>query len=347
MTEPQDGHAVPQQRLTAVAPGRNARVVVTRKLPDQVEAGMQRLFSTRLNAADTPFGREELVAALAEADVLVPTITDVLDAEAIAAAGPQLRLIANFGAGTNHIDIKAASARGITVTNTPGVLNEDTADMTLALILGVMRRIGEGQRAIEEGTWPGWSPSYLMGRRLAGKKLGIIGMGRVGLAVARRARAFGFEIHYHNRRPVDTSIAGELQATYWDSIDRLIAHMDVISLHAPLTPATYHILSARRLRLIRPDAYVINTARGELIDETALADLLEEGRIAGVGLDVFEREPQVPARLARHPRAFLMPHLGSATLETRVEMGERVIINIRTFLDGHTPPDMVLPTDID
>ena len=322
---------------------KSAQVIVSRKLPQPVEEAMLRLFDVSLNEADQAFSREELIKAVQTARVFVPTITDQIDKEIIDAAGPQLKLIANFGAGVNHIDVKAATARGILVTNTPGVLSEDTADMTLALILGVMRRIGEGQHAIEKGEWPGWSPSYLMGSRLAGKKLGIVGMGRIGLAVARRAKGFGLKIHYHNRRPVDDTIAEELHATYWDSLDRMLAHMDVISLHAPLTPATFHILSARRLALIQPHAYIVNTARGELIDEAAMAQLLEDGKIAGAGLDVFEHEPKVTESLVNNPRAFLMPHLGSATIETRVGMGERVIINIRAFLDNHTPPDRVIP----
>ena len=329
--------------MLGTATNSTAKVIVTRKMPDAVQANMRRLFNVDLNETDEAFSREKLIHALHTADILVPTITDNLSREALKMAGPQLKLIASFGAGVNHIDVKAATERGILVTNTPGVLSEDTADMTLALILGVMRRIGEGQHAIEKGEWPGWSPSYMMGTSLSGKNLGILGMGRIGLAVARRARGFGLKIHYHNRRAVDEAIADELEATYLPELDEMLPEMDVISVHAPLTPETHHMLDARRIDMLKPHSYVINTARGELIDEAALAKALTDNRIAGVGLDVFEREPEVTASLINNPRAFLMPHLGSATVETRVGMGERVIINVRAFLDGHTPPDRVLP----
>lgn len=329
--------------MPGTATNSTAKVIVTRKMPDAVQANMRRLFNVDLNETDEAFSREKLIHALQTADILVPTITDNLSREVLEMAGPQLKLIASFGAGVNHIDVKAATERGILVTNTPGVLSEDTADMTLALILGVMRRIGEGQHAIEKGEWPGWSPSYMMGTSLSGKNLGILGMGRIGLAVARRARGFGLKIHYHNRRAVDEAIADELEATYWPELDEMLPEMDVISVHAPLTPETHHMLDARRIDMLKPHSYVINTARGELIDEAALAKALTDNRIAGVGLDVFEREPEVTASLINNPRAFLMPHLGSATVETRVGMGERVIINVRAFLDGHTPPDRVLP----
>jgi lactate dehydrogenase-like 2-hydroxyacid dehydrogenase len=322
---------------------RKPKVIVTRKLPDPVETRMRELFDTELNLTDEPMGREALEAAVARADVLAPTITDKIDAALLAKAGPQLKLIANFGAGVDHIDVTAATERGITVTNTPGVLTEDTADLTLALIMAVARRIVEGANVTQAGEFRGWTPTWMLGRRITGKRLGIIGMGRIGQAVARRARAFGLQIHYHNRKPVSVRIAEELEATYWESLDQMLARMDVISVHSPHTPATYHLLSARRLKLLQPHAIVINTARGEIIDENALADLLAEGKIAGVGLDVFEFEPAINPKLLRQPNAVLLPHLGSATIEGRIDMGEKVIINIRTWMDGHRPPDRVSP----
>jgi lactate dehydrogenase-like 2-hydroxyacid dehydrogenase len=323
---------------------RKPKVIVTRKLPDPVETRMRELFDTELNLTDEPMGREALEAAVARADVLAPTITDKIDAALLAKAGPQLKLIANFGAGVDHIDVTAATERGITVTNTPGVLTEDTADLTLALIMAVARRIVEGANVTQAGEFRGWTPTWMLGRRITGKRLGIIGMGRIGQAVARRARAFGLQIHYHNRKPVSVRIAEELEATYWESLDQMLARMDVISVHSPHTPATYHLLSARRLKLLQPHAIVINTARGEIIDENALADLLAEGKIAGVGLDVFEFEPAINPKLLRQPNAVLLPHLGSATIEGRIDMGEKVIINIRTWMDGHKPPDRVIPS---
>jgi lactate dehydrogenase-like 2-hydroxyacid dehydrogenase len=323
---------------------RKPKVIVTRKLPDPVETRMRELFDTELNLTDQPMDRERLEAAVLRADVLAPTITDKIDAALLAKAGPQLKLIANFGAGVDHIDVTAATERGITVTNTPGVLTEDTADLTLALIMAVARRIVEGANVTQAGDFRGWTPTWMLGRRVTGKRLGIIGMGRIGQAVARRARAFGLQIHYHNRKPVSVRIAEELEATYWESLDQMLARMDIISVHSPHTPATYHLLSARRLKLLQPHAIVINTARGEIIDENALADLLAEGKIAGVGLDVFEFEPAINPKLLRLPNAVLVPHMGSATIEGRVEMGEKVIINIRTFLDNHKPPDRVLPS---
>ncbi len=320
-------------------------VIITRKLPDAVETRMCELFETRLNVDDHPFSREELAAAMAEADVLVPTVTDRIDADLIEQAGKRLKLIANFGVGVDHIDVEAATAHGITVTNTPDVLTEDTADMTMALILAVMRRLVEGADIIrrEGNRWPGWSPTWMLGRRLGGKRLGIIGMGRIGQALARRARAFGMQVHYHNRRRVHPDIEAELGATYWESLDQMLSRMDVISVNCPHTPATYHLLSARRLKLIQPHAIIVNTARGEIIDEDALAQMLADGRIAGVGLDVFEHEPAVNPKLLECRNAVLLPHMGSATHEARHEMGEKVIVNIRAFWDGHTPPDQVLP----
>jgi glyoxylate reductase len=330
-----------------MAKRKKPQVVVTRKLPDSVETRMRELFEVELNLDDRPMTQAELVKAAQRADVLVPTVTDEIDAKVIDQAGEGLKLIANFGNGVDNIDVPAAHKRGITVTNTPGVLTEDTADMTMALILAVPRRLAEGLEILEHGKWQGWSPTWMLGHRIWGKRLGIIGMGRIGTAVARRARAFGMSVHYYNRRRVAARIEEELDATYWDSLDQMLARMDIVSVNCPHTPATYHLLSARRLKLIRPEAYVVNTARGEVIDENALTKLIDAGEIAGAGLDVFEHEPAVNPRLVRLARAgkvVILPHMGSATVEGRVDMGEKVIINIRTFIDGHKPPDRVLPS---
>ena len=323
---------------------RKPKVVVTRKLPDPVETRMRELFDTELNLEDAPMSAAALASALQKAEVLVPTITDRIDAKVIAAAGEKLKLIANFGAGVDHIDVTAATDKGITVTNTPGVLTDDTADLTMGLIMAVSRRVVEGAEVIRDGGFHGWSPTWMLGRRIGGKRLGIIGMGRIGQALARRARAFGLSIHYHNRKPVGPRIAEELEATYWESLDQMLARMDFISVNCPHTPATYHLLSARRLKLIRPHAILINTARGEIIDESALAGMLEAGEIAGAGLDVFEHEPAVNPKLLKLPNVVLLPHMSSATIEGRVDMGEKVIVNIRTWMDGHKPPDRVIPS---
>lgn len=322
-------------------------VVITRKLPDQVETRMRELFDARLNLEDRPLSQAELVAAVKEADVLVPTITDIIDDSLLAQAGDQLKLIANYGNGTDHIDVAAAGEKGITVTNTPNVLTEDTADMTLALMLAVPRRLTEGAALLRKGgKWAGWSPTWMLGRRIWGKRLGIVGMGRIGTAVARRAKAFGISIHYHNRHRVAPMIEDELEATYWDSLDQMLARMDIISVNCPSTPATFHLLSARRLALMQPAAYLVNTARGDIVDEDALIRMIEEGKLAGAGLDVFAREPSVNKRLLRLAelgKVVILPHMGSATIEGRIDMGEKVIINIRTLFDGHRPPDRVLP----
>jgi glyoxylate reductase len=325
-------------------PRKKPLVVVTRKLPDVVETRMRELFETRLNEADRPFSQAEMVEAVKTADVVVPTVTDRIDSAVLSQAGPNLKLIANFGNGVDNIDVVTANNRGITVTNTPGVLTEDTADMTMALILGVPRRMAEGIKVLEHGEWTGWSPTWMLGHRIWGKRLGIIGMGRIGQAVARRAKAFGMSIHYHNRRRVAEAVEEALEATYWDSLDQMLARMDVVSVHCPHTPATYHLLSARRLKLMKPDAYIVNTARGEVIDEAALIRQLEAGQLAGAGLDVFEHEPAVNPKLVASDKVVLLPHMGSATVEGRVDMGEKVIINIKTFMDGHRPPDRVLPS---
>ncbi|MBK9080824.1 MAG: D-glycerate dehydrogenase [Rhizobiales bacterium] len=328
-------------------PRKKPLVVVTRKLPESVETRMCELFDTRLNIEDRPMTPAELVEAMKTADVLVPTVTDRIDAHLIAQAGEQMKLIANFGNGVDNIDVTSALRRGVTVTNTPGVLTDDTADMTMALIMAVSRRIVEGAATVPSGEWNGWSPTWMLGHRITGKRLGIVGMGRIGQAVARRAKAFGLSIHYHNRKRVPDHVEEELEATYWESLDQMLARMDIVTIHCPHTPATYHLLSPRRLKYLRPQAIVVNTARGEIIDENALIRMLEHGELAGAGLDVFEHEPAVNPKLvdlARSGRVTLLPHMGSATIEGRIDMGEKVIVNIKTFMDGHRPPDRVLPS---
>ncbi|MBS9719234.1 D-glycerate dehydrogenase [Tianweitania sp. BSSL-BM11] len=325
-------------------------VVLTRKLPDPVETRMRELFDARLNEDDRILSQPELVAAVGEAQVLVPTVRDRIDAAVIAQAGPNLKLIANYGNGVDNVDVAAAAARGITVTNTPNVLTEDTADMTMALIMAVPRRLAEGANILHtQGKWAGWSPTWMLGRRLGGKRLGIVGMGRIGTAVARRAKAFGLSIHYHNRKHVSAAVEDELEATYWESLDQMLARMDIISVNCPSTPATFHLLSARRLALMQPTAYLVNTARGDIVDETALIGMIQDGKLAGAGLDVFEQEPVVNpklVKLANKGKVVLLPHMASATIESRIDMGEKVIINIRAFLDGHRPPDRVLPNRV-
>ncbi|MCL5777592.1 D-glycerate dehydrogenase [Limibaculum sp. FT325] len=319
-------------------------VVVTRKLPDAVETRMRELFEVRLNDDDHAMTEAELAEAMRTADVLVPTVTDRIDQKLLAQAGERLKLIANYGAGFDHIDVETARARGILVSNTPGVLTEDTADMTMALILAVPRRLAEGIHLMQSGDWQGWSPTAIMGHRIWGKRLGIVGMGRIGQAVARRARAFGLQIHYHNRRRLHESVEEALEATWWESLDQMLARMDIVSVNCPHTPGTFHLLSARRLALMKKTAYIVNTARGEIIDENALTRMLVKGELAGAGLDVFEHEPGVNPRLMGLPNVVLLPHMASATIEGRLDMGEKVIINIKTFADGHRPPDQVLPS---
>ncbi|QEX20071.1 D-glycerate dehydrogenase [Hypericibacter terrae] len=319
-------------------------VVVTRKLPDPIETRMMELFDVRLNVDDRPLTQADLVEAAKTADVLVPTVTDRIDSAVLSQASPKLRLIASFGTGVDHIDLASARQRGITVTNTPGVLTEDTADMTMTLILAVPRRLAEGERLIRSGQWKGWGPTSMLGHRIWGKRLGIVGMGRIGTAVARRARGFGLAVHYHNRRRVHPDLEAELEATYWESLDQMLARMDIISINCPHTPATYHLLSARRLKLLPRHTYIVNTSRGEVIDENALARMLVQGELGGAGLDVFEHEPAVNPKLLKLDNVVLLPHMGSATVEGRIDMGEKVIINIKTFADGHKPPDRVLET---
>jgi glyoxylate reductase len=325
------------------APQKKPVVVVTRKLPDVVETRMCELFDTRLNVEDKPLSQAQLVEAVKTADVLVPTVTDRIDRAVLTQAGPRLRLIANFGTGVDNIDLDTARNRGILVTNTPGVLTEDTADMTMALILAVPRRLAEGAAYMRDPAtkWSGWSPTWMLGHRIYGKRLGIIGMGRIGQAVARRARAFGLQIHYHNRRRLPEDTEQEFEATFWESLDQMLTRVDIVSVNCPHTPATYHLLSARRLKLLKPSAYIVNTARGEVVDENELARLLETGAVAGAGLDVFEQEPAVNPRLLASDRVIALPHMSSATIEGRVDMGEKVIINIKAFSDGHAPPDRV------
>jgi glyoxylate reductase len=325
------------------APLKKPIVVVTRKLPDAVETRMCELFDTRLNVEDKPLSQAQLVEAAKIADVLVPTVTDRIDRSVLTQAGPRLRLIANFGTGVDNVDLDTARNRGILVTNTPGVLTEDTADMTMALILAVPRRLAEGAAYMRDPAtkWSGWSPTWMLGHRIYGKRLGIIGMGRIGQAVARRAKAFGLQIHYHNRRRLPEDVETEFEATFWESLDQMLTRVDIVSVNCPHTPATYHLLSARRLRLMKPSAYLVNTARGEVVDENELARLLETGALAGAGLDVFEHEPAVNPRLLASDRVVALPHMSSATIEGRIDMGEKVIVNIKAYADGHAPPDRV------
>ncbi|MFC2970159.1 2-hydroxyacid dehydrogenase [Acidimangrovimonas pyrenivorans] len=324
-------------------PAQRLSVVVTRRLPEVVETRMKELFDVELRDPDTKMTREELAAAMRRADVLVPCVTDQIDASLLAQAGEKLKLIANYGAGIDHIDIASARQRGVLVSNTPGVVTEDTADMTIALMLAVTRRIPEGLALMQSGKWEGWAPTAMMGGRIGGKRLGILGMGRIGQAVARRARAFGMQIHYHNRKRVRPEIEEELEATYWESLDQMVSRMDIVSVNCPHTPSTFHLLNARRLKLMKPSAVIVNTSRGEVIDENALTRGLRAGEIAGAGLDVFEHGHEINPRLRELQNVVLLPHMGSATVEGRVEMGEKVIINIKTFADGHRPPDQVVP----
>ena len=325
-------------------PAQRLSVVVTRRLPEVVETRMSELFDVDLRGEDVPMSKAELVAAMARDDVIVPCITDQIDGAMLAQAGERLKLIANYGAGVDHIDVATARQRGVLVSNTPGVMTDDTADMALALILAVLRRLPEGMAVMQESRWEGWAPTAFMGGRVAGRRLGILGMGRIGQAVARRARAFGMQVHYHNRRRLHADSETALEATYWDSLDQMLSRMDVISINCPHTPATFHLLNARRLKLMKPTAVIVNTSRGEVIDENALTSMLRAGEIGGAGLDVFERGREVNPRLRELPNVVLLPHMGSATREGRIEMGEKVLINIKTFADGHRPPDLVVPS---
>ncbi len=324
-------------------PAPRLSVVVTRRLPEVVETRMKELFDVTLSENDRKMSREELAEAIRGCDVLVPAITDTIDQALLAQAGERLKLIANFGAGIDHLDVHTARQRGILVSNTPGVVTEDTADMTMALILAVTRRIPEGLAAMQSGDWDGWSPTAFLGGRVGGRRLGILGMGRIGQAVARRAKAFGMQIHYHNRKRLHPDTETDLEATYWESLDQMVSRMDVISINCPHTPSTFHLMNARRLKLMKPEAVIVNTSRGEVIDENALTRMLRTGEIAGAGLDVFEHGHQINPRLRELGNVVLLPHMGSATVEGRIEMGEKVLINIKTFADGHRPPDLVVP----
>lgn len=325
-------------------PALRLSVVVTRRLPEAVETRMKELFDVELNHDDHKMSRDELVDAMKRADVLVPCVTDRIDATMVAQAGEKLKLIANYGAGVDHIDVSSSRQRGVLVSNTPGVVTEDTADMTIALMLAVTRRIPEGLAHMQAGDWEGWAPTSFLGHRIGGKRLGILGMGRIGQAVARRARAFGMQIHYHNRKKLHPDIEAELEATYWDSLDQMVSRMDVISVNCPHTPSTFHLLNARRLKMLKPEAVIVNTSRGEVIDENALTRALRARKIAGAGLDVFEHGHEINPRLRELPNVVLLPHMGSATVEGRIEMGEKVLVNIKTFADGHRPPDLVVPS---
>lgn len=325
-------------------PSKRLSVVVTRRLPEVVETRMKELFNVRLRDDDTPMTRDELADAMQDNDVLVPTVTDSIDAGLISQAGERLKLIANYGSGVDHIDVATARQRGVLVSNTPGVVTDDTADMTMALILAVTRRIPEGLSLMQGESWEGWAPTALLGGRVAGRRLGILGMGRIGQAVARRATAFGMQVHYHNRRRLRPETEEALEATFWESLDQMVARMDVISVNCPHTPSTFHLMNARRLKLMKPSAVIVNTSRGEVIDENALTRMLRAGDIAGAGLDVYEHGTDINPRLRELKNVVLLPHMGSATLEGRIEMGEKVLLNIKTFEDGHRPPDQVVPS---
>ncbi|PZN93247.1 MAG: D-glycerate dehydrogenase [Alphaproteobacteria bacterium] len=320
------------------------KVIVTRRLPQAVEARMAELFDVELNLGDEPMSQAQLADAARRSDVLVATVTDEVDAAVFSAASEtgKLKLLANFGVGVDHIDLGAARAAKVVVTNTPGVLTDDTADMVMALILSVPRRLAEGEKLVRAGEWHGWSPTGMLGHRITGKRLGIIGMGRIGRAIATRARGFGLTVHYHNRHRLPPEVEGELEATWWDNLDAMLARVDIITINCPHTPETHHLIGAKQFSLMQRQAYIINAARGEIVDENALCEALAAGKIAGAGLDVFENEPAIDQRLMDLPGVVLIPHMGSATFEGRQAMGEKVIANIRVWVDGHRPPDQVL-----
>ncbi len=318
------------------------KVAVTRQLPEPVETRLKELFNVKLSCSHMPMSTKQILDIVKDFDVLVPTIGDRIDSHVIQNSGKRLSLIANYGAGFDHIDVRFANSKNITVTNTPNVLTEDTADMAMALILSVPRRIKEGVKKLQDDDWDGWAPNALLGHRIYGKKLGILGMGRIGQAIARRANAFGIQVHYHNRNRLPTKIEQNLEATFWESLDQMLTRIDFLSINAPHTPATFHLMNARRLKLMKNTSYIINTARGELIDENALTRMLRSGQLAGAALDVFEKGNKINPRLRELENVFLLPHMSSATVEGRIEMGEKVIVNIKTFVDGHTPPDLVL-----
>ncbi len=325
-------------------PSKNLCVVVTRRLPETVEQRLGELFDVRLRNDDTAMDRAALIEAVQTADVLVPTVTDQIDAALLDTAGDQLKLIANYGSGFDNIDVTAARQRGIMVSNTPSVVTEDTADMVMALILGVTRRIPEGMAEMQSGNWGGWAPNAFLGGRMKGRKLGILGMGRIGQAVARRATAFGMDIHYHNRNRLRVEVEQDLGATFWDSLDQMISRVDVVSVNCPHTPATFHLMNARRLKLMKPSSVLINTSRGDVVDENALTRMLRAGEISGAGLDVYAAGQGVNPRLRDLNNVILLPHMSSATVEGRIDMGQRVVVNIKAFEDGHRPPDQVVPS---
>lgn len=318
------------------------RVIVTRRLPDVIEARMAELFDASFSADDRPMTREQLRAAMQQCDVLVPTVTDDLDAGLIQSAGEGLQLIANYGAGVNHIALTAARAKDIIVTNTPGVLTEDTADMTMALIVSVTRRLAEGEKQVRSGQWAGWSPSNMLGHRIGGKALGIVGMGRIGQAVARRARAFGLSVHYHNRHRLPDVVEAEFGAVWHADLDEMLEQIDILTIHTPRNAESENLIDRRRIGLLRPHVYLINASRGGIVDEEALVEALEAGQLAGAGLDVWEFEPQIDPRLLALSNVVMTPHMGSATYEGRIATGERVIANIRMWVGGDRPPDQIL-----
>ena len=320
------------------------KVIITRRLQDRVEKRMRELFNVDLSDAEYPISRQELLSAVKEADILVPTIGDKIDASILSAASSNLKLIANYGAGYDHIDIKTALQRGIIVTNTPSVLTTDTADMTMALILAIPRKLREGHEEMQSGSWKGWSPSAMIGMRITGKKLGILGMGRIGQAIAKRAKAFDLDINYHNRRRLHQNIEESLSATYWENLEEMLSTIDILVVSASLNPSSLYLLDAKRLGRMKQSAYLVNISRGEIIDQKALVRQLKEGRLGGAGLDVYDSEEIIGSDFKRLKNVFLLPHMGSSTLEGRIEMGEKVIINIKTFIDGHRPPDQIVPS---
>ena len=320
------------------------KVIITRRLQDRVENRMKELFNVDLSSAEYPLSKKELLSAVKEADILVPTIGDKIDASILSAAGSNLKLIANYGAGYDHIDVKTALQRGIIVTNTPSVLTTDTADMTMALILAIPRKLREGHEEMQSGNWKGWSPSAMIGMRITGKKLGILGMGRIGQAIAKRAIAFDLDINYHNRRRLHENIEKSLSATYWENLEEMLAAVDILVVSASLNPSSLYLLNAKCLGKMKHSAYIVNISRGEIIDQKALVKQLKNGQLGGAGLDVYDSEEVIGSDFKSLKNVFLLPHMGSSTLEGRIEMGEKVIINIKTYLDGHRPPDQIVPS---
>ena len=320
------------------------KVIITRRLQGRVEKRMRELFNVSLSDAEYPISRQELLSSVKEADILVPTIGDKIDASILSAASSNLKLIANYGAGYDHIDIKTALQRGIIVTNTPSVLTTDTADMTMALILAIPRKLREGHEEMQSGSWKGWSPSAMIGMRITGKKLGILGMGRIGQAIAKRAKAFDLDINYHNRRRLHQNIEEGLSATYWENLEEMLSTIDILVVSASLNPSSLYLLNAKCLGRMKPTAYLVNISRGEIIDQKALVRQLKDGKLGGAGLDVYDSEEIIGSDFKSLKNVFLLPHMGSSTLEGRIEMGEKVIINIKTFIDGHRPPDQIVPS---